>query len=102
MLPAGRLGTKAHEGAIQWLLQTSGEETTFVYRLRQWLLGNSTAPGRQLAGWPWAPGSAAWVGRCRKPNERCCGGRIFAGTYEQTSISRTPAATSAWPPDRAH
>lgn len=62
LLPAGRLGARAHEGAIQWLLRSSGEETTFAYRLRQWLLGNSSAPDQQFAGWPWAPGSAAWVG----------------------------------------
>ena len=62
LLPAGLLGDKAHQGAIQWLLRTCGEETTFVYRLRQWRLGNSPAADQRVAGWPWAPGAAAWVG----------------------------------------
>jgi hypothetical protein len=62
LLPAERLGARAHQGAIQWLLGSSGEETTLVYRLRQWLLGNSMAPDQEFAGWPWAPGAAAWVG----------------------------------------
>ena len=41
---------------------TTGEESTIVYRLREWLLGNSTpADDRKFPGWPWIPENAGWV-----------------------------------------
>jgi hypothetical protein len=57
------MGATAHRRAISWLLATTGEESTKMYRLREWLLGNS--PNMRIAeppGWPWVPGTAAWVG----------------------------------------
>ncbi|MBZ5584466.1 MAG: hypothetical protein LAQ30_20085 [Acidobacteriia bacterium] len=62
LVPHDRLGDRAHAGAIAWLVRTCGEESTFVYRLRQWLLGISGAAGPETAAWPWVTGSAAWVG----------------------------------------
>jgi len=62
LLPLGSLGASAHQRAIGWLKGTEGEETTPVYRLRQWLLGNAVAPELEFPGWPWIPGAAAWVG----------------------------------------
>src|SRR6516162_7132095 len=41
IVPAEYLGAKAHHRAIHWLLNTTGQESTAVFRLRQWLLGNS-------------------------------------------------------------
>lgn len=61
LLPPEELGTNLHRGAIEWLMRTTGYETSFEYRLRQWLLGRKPGPELQFAGWPWAPGSAAWV-----------------------------------------
>jgi hypothetical protein len=61
LLPPERLGADAHERAIQWLLRIEGNETTPVYRLREWLLGNSRSPEQEFPGWPWIPGAAAWV-----------------------------------------
>src|SRR4051794_22132991 len=57
LLPREPLGTTAHVRAIGWLLRTEGQETSLTYRLRQWLLGNSTMPENQVPGWPWIPGA---------------------------------------------
>jgi squalene cyclase len=62
LLPRQALGAGAHQGAIAWLTGLAGEETSNVYRVRQWLLGNNVRPEHEFAGWPWIPGAAAWVG----------------------------------------
>ena len=48
--------------AVEWLLSESGEESTFLFRLRSWM--NNTRPqamAEGLPGWSWYPGTAAWV-----------------------------------------
>src|SRR5260370_22206429 len=62
LLPAARLGRAIHARAIDWLLGTSGEESSWMYRTRMWLLGTAPLPEQEFPGWPWIPGSAAWVG----------------------------------------
>lgn len=62
MLPEEQLRKGTHDRAIDWLLATTGRETSPVYRLREWLLGNSIPPDQEFSGWPWVPGTAAWVG----------------------------------------
>jgi hypothetical protein len=62
LLPPDLLGQQPHNRAIQWLLGTTGKESTPVYRLREWLIGNPVTPEQEFPGWPWVPGSAAWVG----------------------------------------
>ena len=60
MIPPEHLGARAHGRAIEWLLSTVGEETTLVFRLRRWLLGEPTRLSNGV-GWPWVRGTAAWV-----------------------------------------
>lgn len=62
LIPPGQLAPGMHDEAIRWLLGTTGEESTTVFRIREWLLGNPVPADHQFPGWPWVPGSAAWVG----------------------------------------
>jgi hypothetical protein len=60
-IAAGVDRTVDREKAAQWLLRQSGRESGFVYRLRLRLLGASEDPSQKFDGWPWYPGTAAWV-----------------------------------------
>jgi hypothetical protein len=62
LLPGEQLGSAMHERAIDWLLGTAGEESSWTHRARMWLLGIEPTPEQEFPGWPWIPGSAAWVG----------------------------------------
>jgi len=61
LVPPENLGTGAHGRAIEWVMNTCGEESTRIFRLRQWLLGKSRRVPEPVA-WPWVRGTAAWVG----------------------------------------
>jgi hypothetical protein len=61
LIPPEQLGAAPHQKAIRWLLGTTGKETTRVYRIREFLLGNRHSPEQEYAGWPWIPDAAAWV-----------------------------------------
>ena len=63
MIDPESIGERHHRRAIDWLLDTTGEESSRIYRLREWLLGNAPSKAdRDFPGWPWVPGTAAWVG----------------------------------------
>ncbi len=100
LLPPEHLGAGPHDRAIAWLLGVTGEESTTTYRLRAWLLGNRIPSEQQNAGWPWVPGTAAWVApsalailalekeHARRPSRRLAS-RIESG--RQFLLSRTCA-----------
>lgn len=58
--PEQVLGVDRHR-ASQWLLAQTGRESGMVHRLRLWLLGLGADPSQRFDGWPWYPGTAAWV-----------------------------------------
>jgi squalene cyclase len=62
LLPEERLKPGMHRRAIDWLVSITGGESTPIYRFRQWLLGIPTPQEQEFPGWPWVPGTAAWVG----------------------------------------
>lgn len=62
LIPMEHLGAAIHGRAIDWLLACQGQESTVMYRFREWLLGNPRMPEQEFPGWPWVPGTAAWVG----------------------------------------
>lgn len=61
MLPPESIGAEAHLGAVEWLLGETGEESSWAYRLREFLSGRKPPPDQSAPGWPWVPGAAAWV-----------------------------------------
>ena len=61
LIPEEHLGPAVHSRAIAWLTSCKGEESRPIYRFREWLLGNPRSPEQEFPGWPWVPGTAAWV-----------------------------------------
>jgi hypothetical protein len=62
LIPPDILGERPHHAAITWLMGPTGFESTFEFRLREWLLGKNPGRDIEFPGWPWFPGAAAWVG----------------------------------------
>ena len=61
LLPEDRLGMAPHGRAVRWLLDLTGEETTFTYRLRERLLGNAIPPENQYPEQPLQNRPAHWL-----------------------------------------
>jgi len=58
LLPAQAIGLPGHLRAIEWLKRETGRESSWSYKLGQRLSGNKD---EYPDGWPWFPGSSAWV-----------------------------------------
>ena len=56
----GRLPGFTQRG-VAWLLAASGEETKPFTRFHYWLAGQTPPRERRFPGWPWYPGTSAWV-----------------------------------------
>lgn len=61
-LPALAEESIDRERAVEWVLAQTGRESGWVYRLRHCMLGTKSEIGIEHDGWPWYPGTAAWVG----------------------------------------
>lgn len=62
LIPPDQLGGSAHSRALQWTVASMGEESTLVFRLREWMLGALPLARQEPPGWPWLPGTSPWVG----------------------------------------
>lgn len=61
LLPPDGIGRSKYETAVDWLMGQTGQESPFLYKLRNELHGNVTGMAEFRTGWPFFPGAAAWV-----------------------------------------
>lgn len=61
LLPPETIGAESHARALAWLLRQSGMETSPFLRLGNFIRDGKLAGPPALSGWPWFPGTAAWV-----------------------------------------
>ncbi|MCU1339155.1 MAG: hypothetical protein JWO19_4736 [Bryobacterales bacterium] len=61
LLPPEQAAAVDRARASRWLLEQTGRESGWIFRLRLRLLGVRPDPTEQFEGWPWYPGTAAWV-----------------------------------------
>jgi Prenyltransferase and squalene oxidase repeat len=61
LLPSALYGGEDRRGAGNWVLAQTGRESGWIFRLRIWMLGASSQDSFAFDGWPWFPGTAAWV-----------------------------------------
>lgn len=61
LLPPETIGAERHARAVEWLAGQSGMESSWVFRLTSFLRDGKLPGEPDLSGWPWFPGTAAWV-----------------------------------------
>jgi prenyltransferase/squalene oxidase-like repeat protein len=61
LLPPETIGAARHARAVEWLVGERGMESSPILHLSEFLRHGTLPEGPDLSGWPWFPGSAAWV-----------------------------------------
>jgi len=61
LLPPQMIGPERHARAVEWLTGESGMESSLLFRITSFLRDGQLQDGSGLNGWPWFPGTAAWV-----------------------------------------
>ena len=61
LLPPETIGAGRHARAVKWLVDESGMESSLVFRVTSFLRDGKLPDGADVSGWPWFPGTAAWV-----------------------------------------
>jgi hypothetical protein len=61
LLPPELIGQEQYARAIRWLLRQSGLESTPAFHVREFLRRGDLPERPEKSGWPWFPGTAAWV-----------------------------------------
>lgn len=62
LLPDGAISREQARRAVVWVLSQSGNESSFLFRLRMRLLGLTPPAEQEFEGWPWYPKTSGWVG----------------------------------------
>jgi hypothetical protein len=52
-------GAQCYQAALDWVLRQTGQEASWIYRLRLRMTSQSDRNG--ITGWPWFPGTVSWV-----------------------------------------
>lgn len=61
LLPPETIGGRRHARAMEWLLGEGAMDSSPMFRLRALLRDGKLPDGPAASGWPWFPGTAAWV-----------------------------------------
>src|SRR5713101_4102911 len=62
LLSRDEIGRAHYASTVEWLMGQTGQETSsFVFKLRNELLGDVAGVSEARTGWPFIPGAAAWV-----------------------------------------
>jgi len=61
LLPPEAIGAQRHARAVEWLLGQRGAESSRLWMWHDLVRDGKLPDGPRLCGWPWFPGTSAWV-----------------------------------------